>query len=105
MTRRNLFKLALPLTVVGIALAQKKEKVDRLSGSVVSMDADKMTIEMHIRKNPNQRRKIFYDATTSFTLAGKPAKAADVKPGNGIVALGKFQGVDLKANRIALTLK
>jgi len=93
--------------LTGIALAQTKKakKPDRLSGVVKSVDAGAMTIEMHIRKNPNQIRKIIYDGATTFTLGGKPAQAADAKEGYGIVALGKFEGINLKATQIALTLR
>ena len=88
-----------------MAQTKKAAKPDRLSGVVRSADATTMSIEMHIRKNPNQVRKIMYDDATEFTLGGKPAKAADAKEGYGIVALGKFEGVDLKATQVALTVK
>lgn len=105
MDRRMFLGSALPFAFAGIALAQAKKKDDRLSGLVTNVDASKMTIEMHMRNDPNAIRKIMYDDATTFTLGGKPAKSSDVKPGNGIVALGTFEGVNLKATRIALTLK
>jgi len=104
--RRTFLGVTLPFGFAGIALAQtKKAKPDRLSGVVKSVDAGAMTIEMHIRKNPNQIRKILYDGSTTFTMGGKPGKAADAKEGYGIVALGKFEGINLKATQIALTLR
>ena len=106
MNRRNFLGITLPFGLAGIAAAQgKKAKVDRLSGVVKSVDANANSIEMHIRKNPNQIRKIMYDADTKFTLGGKPAKASDAKEGYGIVALGKFEGINLKATQVALTLR
>jgi len=94
------------LGLAGAALAQnKKAKPDRLSGVVQSVDAGTSTITMHVRKNASQVRKIMYDGSTMFTLDKKPAKASDVKDGQGIVAIGKFEGVNLKATQIALTLR
>jgi hypothetical protein len=93
--------------LAGIAAAQTKKakKPDRLSGVVKSVDAGSKTIEMHMRKSPNQVRKIMFDDSTKFTLSGKPATAADAKEGQGIVALGKFEGINLKAGQVALTLR
>jgi len=104
--RRTFLGVTLPFGLAGVALAQnKKAKLDRLSGVVKSVDAGGSTIEMHIRKNPNQVRKIMYDNSTTFTLDKKPAKASDVKEGQGIVAVGKFEGINLKATQVALTLR
>ncbi len=100
MNRRTFLGVALPFGFAGVALAQAKK--DRLSGVVNTVDAGKKTIEMHPRKSPNAIRKIMYDDSTSFTLDGKPAKAEDTKEGNRIVALGKFEGVNLKASQVAL---
>ena len=107
MNRRTLLGVTLPFGLAGIAAAQSKKakKPDRLSGVVRSVDAGAKTIEMHIRKNPNQVRKIMFDDSTKFTLGGKPAKAADAKEGYGIVALGRFEGINLKADQVALTLR
>ena len=104
MNRRTFLGITLPLGLAGVALAQgKKAKIDRLSGIVQSVDAGASTIQMHVRKNASQVRKIMYDNSTTFTLDKKPAKASDVKEGLGIVAIGKFEGVNLKATQIALT--
>ena len=103
--RRTFIGSTLPFAFAGIALAQAKKKEDRLSGVVTNVDAGKMTIEMHMRNNPNLLRKIIYDDATKFTLDGKPAKASDVKQGYRVVAVGTFEGVDLKATTVALTNK
>jgi hypothetical protein len=44
-----------------------------------------------------------YDGSTQFTNDGKPGSAEDVKPDLRIVAIGKFEGVNLKATNVALT--
>src|SRR5258705_13993853 len=101
MNRRTFLGIALPFGLAGIALAQTKKapKLDRLSGVIKSVDPGKMTLEMHMRKSPNQVRKIMYDDATSFTLGGKPAKASDAKEGQGIVAGGKCERINLKASQ------
>jgi len=104
MNRRTLILSEIPFGLAGVEFAQKAAKQDRLSGIVKSVDANKMTIEMRARKNANAVRLIMYDANTQFTLDGRQGKAGDVTPDLRIVALGKFQGVNLKATRIALTV-
>ena len=105
MNRRTLILSAIPFGLAGVAFAQKAAKQDRLSGVVKTVDAAKMTIEMRGRKAANVVRLIMYDANTQFTLQGKPCKADEVKPDLNIVALGKFEGVNLKAAKIALTIR
>jgi hypothetical protein len=97
--RRTFLGVAATLSLAAVALAAK---LDRLSGVVKELDAANSTIVMHLRSSPNQVRKIMYDGSTSFTLDGKPAKAEDAKEGYRIVALGKFEGVNLKASQVAL---
>jgi hypothetical protein len=97
--RRTFLGVAVPTGFAAVALAAKQ---DRLSGVVKTVYLDQKTIEMHLRTSPNQIRKIMYDDSTSFTMDGKPAKPEDTKEGLRIVALGKFEGVNLKASQVAL---
>jgi hypothetical protein len=90
----------MPAVAVGTLLAQKKE--DRLSGLVKAIDAAKMTIDMSPSNSPGATRKVTWDANTKFTLDGKPAQADVAKVGMHIVALGKYEGVDLRATTISL---
>lgn len=103
MNRRTFIRWAVPAGFAGVALAQKAAKSDRLSGVVKSVDKGKMTIEMRGRKSANVVRIIMYDANTKFTMDGKPGTADNIKEDLGIVAVGKFEGVNLKATQIALT--
>ena len=106
MNRRIFIRSAIPFGLAGVALAQKKAaKPDRLSGVVKSVDKSKMTIEMRGRTSANVVRLIMYDADTKFTIQGKPGTADDLKQDLRIVALGKFEGVNLKATQVALTLR
>ena len=103
MNRRTFIRSAIPFGLAGIALAQKAAKPDRLSGYVRSVDKGKMTIEMRMRTSASAIRQIMYDSSTKFTMQGKPGTADDVKEGLRIVALGKFEGVNLRATQVALT--
>ena len=104
MYRRTFVLTALPLGLAGMALAQNK-KPDRLSGAVRSIDKATTTIQMTMRAASTAVRSVMYDPSTKFTLNGKPATADDVKSGQRIVALGKFEGVKLKAATVTLTLR
>ncbi len=84
-------------------MAQKK-KSDRLSGTIKSLEPATKTIKMQMSTGP-AIRTITYDENTTFTLEKKPAGADALKEGLRIVAAGQFEGVNLKANRIALYLK
>jgi cytochrome c-type biogenesis protein CcmE len=103
MNRRTFMGSALGFGLAGVALAQKTAKPGRLSGIVKSVDKGKNTIEMRGKSSSNAVRLIMYDAGTKFTMQGKPATADDVKEGLRIVAIGNFEGVNLKAAQVALT--
>lgn len=105
MNRRIFIRSAIPFGLAGVALAQKAARPDRLSGFVKGVDKAKMTIEMRGRTNANIVRQIMYDANTQFTLQGKPATADDLKEDLRIVAIGKFEGINLKATQVALTVR
>jgi cytochrome c-type biogenesis protein CcmE len=102
MRRRKFLGVLIPAAVASAALAQET-KPDRLSGRVKSIDKKGMVIEMYMRRQQSVVRKIMYDANTKFTVAGKAGKPDDVAEGMRIVAIGKFDGVNLKATDINLT--
>ncbi len=102
MRRRAFLGLALPVALAGLAYAQETKGKDRLSGKVRSVDKDKSTIQMYMSNNPNTLRTIMYDASTKFTLNGAAANADAVKEGQRIVAVGTFEGVNLKATKISV---
>jgi outer membrane murein-binding lipoprotein Lpp len=87
----------LALTLAGIA---QEAKPDRISGSVRSVDAKAMSIEVNMSQSPSTVRTVFWDANTKVTLVDKPGTAADIKEGMRIVAIGKFEGVKLRATDI-----
>ena len=103
MKRRTFLGVTLPL-MAGVALA-KEPKPDRLSGYVKSVEKKDMTINMHTKANPTLERKIMYDDKTKFTVLGKPGTIDDVKDGMRIVAIGKFDGTNLRATNVSLTMK
>lgn len=95
-----LLAVMLGLTMLSFAQDAKKAEGDRLSGTVKSVDAKTMTIEMTMRSNPTAVRKIIWDSATKVTVVDQPGTAADIKEGMRIVAVGKFDGVILKATAI-----
>ena len=101
MRRRTFLAVGLSASVAGLALAQNA-KQERLSGNVDDVDTAKMAIQMHTRKSPGVRRVVNYDDTTKITLDGKAATAKDAKQGYRIVALGQYEGNNLKATSIEL---
>jgi cytochrome c-type biogenesis protein CcmE len=102
MRRRTFLGVLIPTMAGTVALAQEA-KPDRLSGRVKSVDKKGMVIEMYMRRQQSVVRKIMYDASTQITVAGKPGKPDDIAEGMRIVAIGKFDGVNLKATAISLT--
>ena len=81
--------LFLILAVVASAQDQKKTsaKVDRLSGTVHSIDKD--TSSIIIRKGAVQRR-VLYNAETKFTIQNRQGSIDDVIVGRQVICLGSF---------------
>ena len=103
MLRRILISLiALGLFSFLTLSAQDAPKPDRLSGVVRSVDKPGMKITMSARNDANVKRIIMYDASTKIMNGEKPGTIDDVLEGMRIVALGKFEGVNLKAANITV---
>lgn len=97
--------LALVTALLGLTLTvsaqdEKKAQPDRLSGTVRSVDAKSMTIEITMSRTPTTVRKIMWDANTKVLVGDTPGTSADIKESMRIVAIGKFEGVNLKATTI-----
>lgn len=90
----------LGLSLLAPAQNEKKAQPDRLSGTIRMVDASTMTIEITTRSTPTATRKIMWDASTKVLVGDQPGTAADIKEGMRIVAIGKFEGVNLKATTI-----
>ena len=82
--------------------AQEAAKPDRLSGVVRQVDKSTMKIMIAPRNQPTAQRVILYDANTKIVVSEKPGAIEDVKDGMRIVAIGKFEGVNLKATNITV---
>lgn len=104
MRKRLLAVLALVLAVSLTGFAQdEKKQPDRVSGSVRSVDQQAMSIEVNLSSSPSVVRTVLWDQNTKVTLVDKPGTSADIKEGMRIVAIGKFEGVKLRAT--ALTVR
>lgn len=95
-----LFAALLGLSMLSFAQDEKKAQGDRLSGTVKYVDAKAMTVEITMSKTPSAVRKVMWDASTKVTVGDKPGTSDDIKEGMRIVAVGKFEGVNLKATAI-----
>ncbi len=74
-----------------------ESKLDRIEGTVMSIDKAKNTMVIRQRGTANLDYTISFNEKTIYTLRNQPAKAEDVKDGVRIVALGKAEG----ANKLA----
>jgi hypothetical protein len=90
------------VAATGALFAQTSSSADRLSGTIKSINKERMSIEIAMRKSPNVVRVCLWDSTTRFSYRNKPAQAGDMKDGMRIVAAGKFEGVNLKAAAVSL---
>lgn len=103
-------KILIALTVAALcslvtASAQETKKDGgRLSGVVKLVDKAAMKITIAPR-NSSAERIIMYDAATKFYNGDKEGKIDDVHDGMRIVAVGKFEGVNLKAAEVRVRLR
>ncbi len=107
MNRRTFMGVFAPFALAGVALAQEEAKkksstTPRISGRVQNTDSKSMVIEVRPSRAGNVIRKVMYDANTQFMTDNKPGSAEDAKQGVRIVAVGDWDGVNLKAKKITL---
>lgn len=93
------FALGLMLAL-SLSLVAQEAKPDRVSGTVRSVDAKAMSIEVNLSQTPTAVRVVLWDDKTKVQLGSNPGTAADIKEGMRIVAIGKFEGVKLRATSI-----
>ena len=101
MKRRSFLSVAVPAALAGAAFAADKAE-PRLSGHVRELIKDKNTLDIFTNKDRSVIRHVRYDGDTQFTLDGKPADAGAVEQGYRVVAVGAWDGKDLKAKTVAL---
>lgn len=81
-------------------------KLDRVEGTVLSVDKAKMTMVVRERGTANLDYTVSFTDKTTYTYRNEPAKAEDVKDGVRVVALGKAEGANkLAAARIDIRQK
>ncbi len=98
--------LVLGLTLVlsaGLYAQVKKDaktKLDRIEGTIQSINKDKSTIGVKQGGTPGAVWQVVYTEKTKYTLRNKPAKAEDLKEGMRVIVLGKYDNNVLTAARI-----
>jgi hypothetical protein len=95
-----LMTVLLGLAMTAAGQGEKAPPGDRVSGTVRSVDAKAMSIEVNLSQVPSAVKTVLWDANTKVTLVDKPGTAADIKEGMRIVAVGKFDGLKLRATGI-----
>jgi hypothetical protein len=114
MKRQISIMIALALTVslvlVSGAYSQmKKEPVsglDRLDGTVQSIDKATSTITIRQRGTINLQWQIVYSKDTRFTYRNGPSSFDEVKEGRRVICLGKGEGTGrLVATRVDIRTK
>ncbi len=71
-----------------------QSKLDRLEGTVQSIDKAKMTLIIRERGTSNLDYTVIYNDKTTYTFRNGPAKLEDLKDGVRIIALGKAEGTN-----------
>jgi hypothetical protein len=98
--------LVLSLTLMlgaGVYAQVKKDAktgLDRIEGSILSINKAKSTLSVAQAGDTRTTWKVTYSDQTKFTLNYKPSERNDLKNGQRVVALGKFEKGVLKADRI-----
>ena len=98
--------LVLGLTLVlcaGLYAQIKKEPktgLDRIEGSVQSINKEKSTINVKVSGTTSPVYQVVFNEKTKYTMRNQPAKAEDLKEGLRVIVLGKFDNNVLTAVRI-----
>jgi len=97
--------LVLGLTLVlgaGLYAQVKKDSktgLDRIEGTIQSMNKDKSTLSI-VQTGTRATWQVVYNDQTKFTRRNEPAKLEDLKDGQRVICLGKYEKDQLTASRI-----
>jgi hypothetical protein len=83
--------IALTLSARPVAAQEKKPagKLNRVEGSVQSIDTATKTVTVRVRGKTNTVPVVFSDKTL-FTFRNKPGSVDEVKDGRNVICLGRF---------------
>ncbi len=88
------------------ATKDAKTGLDRIEGYVVSIDKDKSALVVRQKSGTNVTWNVLYNADTKFTLRNAPSKVDEMKDGERVIILGKFDDKNkLTATRIDIRAK
>lgn len=96
--------LTLVLSVGLYAQIKKDSKtgLDRIDGYIQDLDKDKSTLTLKQAGTVGKFWKVAYNSKTAITLRNKSAKFEDLKLGQRVFALGKYEKDILNAARIEI---
>jgi len=98
--------LILGLTLVlatGIYAQVKKDTktgLDRIEGTIQAMSKDKSMLTVIQSGTPKATWNVMYNDQTKFTMRNAPAKLDDLKDGQRVIVLGKYEKDVMTAARI-----
>jgi len=88
------------------ATKDTKTKLDRIEGTITSMDKAKSTISVRQKSGTNIIWQIAYTAGTKFTYRNAPSSIDELKDGRRVICLGKFDDKSkMTASRIDIRTK
>jgi hypothetical protein len=67
-------------------------KLDRVTGTVRSIDKDKSTITVQQKGTTNIIWEVAYGKETKFTYRNAPSSLDEVKEGRSLICVGKLEG-------------
>ena len=84
------------------AQTKKVSGLDRIEGTIHSLDQEKGSMEVRQRNRANMVWTILYTDKTAITYRNEDAAAEDLKVGRRVIALGRFaeDSIKMKALRI-----
>ena len=113
MTRRSagclLSTLVLCLATASPLVSQtKKDKnsgLDRIEGTIQSLNKDKRSMSVRQRNRRNMVWTILWDEDTAFTYQNEDTTTEDLKVGARIIALGRFPEGSLKLSALRIEIR
>ena len=67
-------------------------KLDRITGTVQSVNKDTSTITVQQKGTVNISWQVVYNAQTKFSFRNAPSSLDEVKEGRSVICLGKLEG-------------
>ena len=96
------FSLAAAPTLVAQTEKDQKSGLDRIEGTIQSIDEGKRSMRVRRRNRNNMFWTVVYTDETAITYRNEDSTAEDLRAGRRVIALGRFAegSLELRALRI-----